>query len=138
MSAAEWGHRVFLLECLYEYNVRIMRGYQVQTVSTTLSFIDMYNRPFGIVTKRKKNKVTVVTHGYIQTNFGRGSIVPGKYYYGNSRGQYIEGEWAGQQGVESYFVYTENSEVKMITDVRNRLGLAVGSYSMAVLPKPLK
>lgn len=98
----------------------------------------MYNRPFGIVTKLWKNKATVVTHGYIETSFGRGAVVPGKYYYGNSRGQYIEGEWAGQQGVESYFVYTENSKVKMITDVRNRLGLAIDTYSLLVLPKPLK
>lgn len=98
----------------------------------------MYNRPFGIVTNLWNKKATVVTQGFIETRFGRGSVVPGKYYYGNSRGQYIEGEWAGQQGMESYFVYTENGEVKMITDVRNRLGLAIDTYSLLVIPKALK
>ena len=98
----------------------------------------MYNRPFGIVTNLWNKKATVVTQGFIETRFGRGSVVPGKYYYGNSRGQYIEGEWAGQQGMESYFVYTENGEVKMITDVRNRLGLAIDIYSLLVIPKALK
>ena len=29
VSAAEWGHRAFLLECLYDYNVGAVLLYQV-------------------------------------------------------------------------------------------------------------
>ena len=53
------------------------------------------------------------------------NLVPGKYYYGNSRGELIEGEWIGQRGVTGYYVYIENNEEKMLTNVYNRIGFAI-------------
>lgn len=138
MSASEWSHRVYLIECLYKYNVGSLIASKEQSVETSLSFIDMYNRPFGIIKSHKGNKAVVATQGYVTLSYGRGRLVPGKYYYGNSRGQYLEGEWAGEQNVQSYFVYIENNNVKMITDVRNRIGVALSDNSMMLIPKQLR
>ena len=65
-------------------------------------------------------------------------MVPGKFYYSNSKGEYIEGEYVGMRGMDSYYVYIDNEEVKMMTDTRNRIGYAIGSHQLMVETKPLR
>ena len=39
------------------------------------------------------------------------------------------------RGMESYYVYIENDEVKMLTDTRNRIGYSISGLKMMVQPK---
>ena len=80
---------------------------------------------------------TVITQGVYYVENGKQQLVPGRYYYGNSRGDFIEGEWADQRGVDSYFVYIENDEEKMLTDVHNRVGFAIDERKLMVLTRQL-
>lgn len=76
-----------------------------------------------------------MTQGVFDIPFARGQVIPLKFYYSNSRGEYIAGEWIGMRGMESYYVYIENDEVKMLTDTRNRIGYSISSLKMMVQPK---
>ena len=73
-----------------------------------------------------------MTQGVYQIPFALGTVTPLKYYYSNSKGEYISGEWIGMRGMESYYVYIENDEVKMLTDTRNRIGYSISNLQMMV------
>ena len=70
-----------------------------------------------------------MTQGVFEIPFSKGKVTPLKYYYSNSRGEYIAGEWIGMRGMESYYVYIENDEVKMLTDTRNRIGYSISGLN---------
>ena len=76
-----------------------------------------------------------MTQGVFEIPFSKGKVTPLKYYYSNSIGEYIAGEWIGMRGMESYYVYIENDEVKMLTDTRNRIGYSISGLKMMVQPK---
>lgn len=109
----------------------------MQTVDTSFSVLDVYNRPIGLVKSVDKDCATIITQGVYSVENGKGSLVPGRYYYGNSRGDFIQGEWAGQRGVDSYFVYIENNEEKMLTAVHNRIGFAISERKLMVQTRQL-
>lgn len=76
----------------------------------------------------------MVTQGVVTIPFVF-DLKPGKYYYGSSRGSLIEGEWMGQRGVNGYYVYIENNEEKVLSNVYNRVGFAISKNQFMVLPK---
>ena len=100
-----------------------------------MSYLDYYNQPIGIVQSWNGQNATVLTQGIIDIPFSHGSLVPGKNYYSNSMGNYIEGEWVGERGMESYYIYMENNEMKMITEKRNCIGFAISQQKMMVKTK---
>ena len=111
-----------------------MNNHDNQSIDTSFNILDIYSQPVGIIEKTKNGKATIVTQGLVAIPYVW-NLVPGKYYYGNSRGELIEGEWIGQRGVTGYYVYIENDEEKMLTNVYNRIGFAVSQHEMMVLPK---
>lgn len=103
-------------------------------MNTSFNLLDIYSQPIGVIESVKDGKATIVTQGIASIPFVW-DLTPGKYYYGNSRGDLIEGEWIGQRGITGYYVYIENSEEKMLTNVYNRIGFALSKSEIMVLPK---
>ena len=82
----------------------------------------------------KNGRATIITQGVVTLPNSK-PFVPGKYYYSNSRGELIEGEWIGQRGENAGCVYLEDSE--LVVSAANRIGFAISTDQLMIIPKQI-
>lgn len=59
-------------------------------------------------------------------------LTPGKEYLGNSNGQLVEGDYAGQINSESYPVYTQQGSRLQIVTTANQVGIAISENELFI------
>ena len=83
--------------------------------------------PLGVVVEATKNTVSVAISGTIKVS---GQLLEtGHNYYADTLGNLIKGEFVGSMNTESYYIYVESEDGKIVSD-DNRVGFAINANSL--------
>ena len=90
----------------------------------------MYPTPLGIVSDISGRKVTVIVDGEYKVTGKK--LVVGKEYMGNSNGELIEGDYAGEMNSDSYPIYAVGDDIDQILTTENQMGYAISEDTLFV------
>lgn len=92
-----------------------------------LHVVDVKPLPLGVVVEATKNTVSVAISGTIKVS---GQLLEtGHNYYADTLGNLIKGEFVGSMNTESYYIYVESEDGKIVSD-DNRVGFAINANSL--------
>lgn len=92
-----------------------------------LHLLDIKPLPLGVVVEVTSSAINVAVSGKIHTKNMK--LEPGRNYYGDHLGQLIKGEYVGSMNTDSYYIYVETEDGKILSD-DNRLGFAIDENTL--------
>ncbi|KAK8806988.1 hypothetical protein WA158_003747 [Blastocystis sp. Blastoise] len=86
--------------------------------------------PLGVVITSEKKTVSIASSGVINLPQYSPSLIVGCYYYTNSLGELIQGEYIGSGEIEGINMYIENKN--QIMSKVNRVGIAIAEHTLFI------
>lgn len=86
--------------------------------------------PVGVITSLENGIATIAVAGSVKLPDSFPPLKVGKYYYIDSKGSIVEGEYAGTSDMNGVIKYIKND--KEIISLHNRLGLAVDEHTIYI------
>ncbi|KAK8791918.1 hypothetical protein WA158_005295 [Blastocystis sp. Blastoise] len=97
--------------------------------SISLLVGEVLSNPLGLVKEVNSTTLTIASSGvYTLTN--QNKLTPGRYYYSNSNGYLIEGEFVGTGSIEGITVYIDKNN--QILSLDNRIGYAITTNQLFI------